>query len=135
VERSFGVTPKPIQQLGQDDVDVDERHRPGERCDPIRDAVLDALRSLFGRRTSAGFGSCRPDRRCLTPEEVSGTVRGAAVLLGHGRRLFARDVRRGRHASCRFATPAYTINAATHIATTAVRAGSDVCISRSSPLA
>src|SRR4029453_5599695 len=37
--------PDPAAEPG--DVDVDERHRPGERGDPVGYPVLDALRSLF----------------------------------------------------------------------------------------
>src|SRR4029453_7064803 len=124
--------PDPAAEPG--DVDVDEPHRPGERGDPIRDSVLDALRSLFGL----------PDERRVRlepgvrePSEVDAGAtrrrRAGRRLLHPRRRLLSRFGRRGRHASRRLATPAWTISAPMHIATSALtRAGSIVCISLSS---
>jgi hypothetical protein len=114
-------------------VDVDEPHRTGEKCDPVREAVLDALRPLLRV----------PDERRVRLElrKTSAVEAGApfarraslCVPLDHGRRLLPRFVLRGRHASCFFAMPAWIISTPTHIATSAVtRAGSIVCISLSS---
>ena len=53
-----------------------------------------------------------------------GARSASSRALRHRRRLLSRCVRRVRQASCRFATPACTISAPTHIATSAVtRAG------------
>jgi hypothetical protein len=115
-------------------VDVDERHRAGERSDPIGYSVLDALRSRFALPNECGVRLEREVRGALAIEVgATRTRRAGRRLLRHGRRLLSRFGRRGRHASWRLATPAWTISAPTHIATSAVtRAGSIVFISLSS---
>jgi hypothetical protein len=41
------LDPEPDPAAEPDDVDVDERHRAGERRDLVRDAVLDLARALL----------------------------------------------------------------------------------------